>query len=212
MFGTILKRRENTCTWRSGSTSPRSSRWPCCTSSTRWNAVSLPEELLDGTPACRTRWCSGGTATTPWPSSSPRPTSGLMYYFMPEGGESSGVLLPPVDHPLLGADLHLHLGGPAPLALHRAARLGAVAGHGVLDHADRALLGRYAQRPAHPARRLGPRAEDAVLKFMVVAVTAYGMATFEGPMLSIKSVNAMATTPTGRSHTCTWARWAGTAS
>ncbi|MEL6535091.1 MAG: cytochrome-c oxidase, cbb3-type subunit I [Bacteroidota bacterium] len=34
--------------------------------------------------------------------------------------------------------------------------------------------------------------EDAVLKFMVVAVTCYGMATFEGPMLSIKSVNAIA--------------------
>lgn len=28
--------------------------------------------------------------------------------------------------------------------------------------------------------------EDVTLKFMVVAVTAYGMATFEGPMLSIK--------------------------
>jgi len=34
--------------------------------------------------------------------------------------------------------------------------------------------------------------EDVVLKFMVVAVTAYGMATFEGPMLSLKSVNAIA--------------------
>jgi len=34
--------------------------------------------------------------------------------------------------------------------------------------------------------------DDPVLKFMVVAVTAYGMATFEGPMLSIKSVNALA--------------------
>lgn len=33
--------------------------------------------------------------------------------------------------------------------------------------------------------------QDPVLKFMVVAVTAYGMATFEGPMLSIKSVNAI---------------------
>jgi cytochrome c oxidase cbb3-type subunit I/II len=33
--------------------------------------------------------------------------------------------------------------------------------------------------------------EDPVLKFMVVAVTAYGMATFEGPTLSIKSVNAI---------------------
>jgi cytochrome c oxidase cbb3-type subunit I/II len=33
--------------------------------------------------------------------------------------------------------------------------------------------------------------EDVVLKFMVVAVTAYGMATFEGPMLSLKNVNAI---------------------
>lgn len=33
--------------------------------------------------------------------------------------------------------------------------------------------------------------DSAVLKFMVVAVTAYGMATFEGPLLSIKSVNAI---------------------
>ena len=32
---------------------------------------------------------------------------------------------------------------------------------------------------------------DPVLKFMVVAVTAYGMATFEGPMLSFKNVNAI---------------------
>ncbi len=34
-------------------------------------------------------------------------------------------------------------------------------------------------------------ANDPVLKFLVVAVIAYGMATFEGPMLSIKSVNAI---------------------
>jgi cytochrome c oxidase cbb3-type subunit I/II len=33
--------------------------------------------------------------------------------------------------------------------------------------------------------------EDPVLKFMVVGVTAYGMSTFEGPMMSIKSVNAL---------------------
>ena len=32
---------------------------------------------------------------------------------------------------------------------------------------------------------------DATLKFLVVAVTAYGMSTFEGPMLSIKSFNAI---------------------
>ena len=33
--------------------------------------------------------------------------------------------------------------------------------------------------------------EDPVLKFMVVAVTAYGMSTFEGPLLSLKNVNAL---------------------
>jgi cytochrome c oxidase cbb3-type subunit I/II len=33
--------------------------------------------------------------------------------------------------------------------------------------------------------------EDPVLKFFVVAVTFYGMSTFEGPMLSVKSVNLL---------------------
>ena len=34
--------------------------------------------------------------------------------------------------------------------------------------------------------------EDTILKFMVVALTAYGMATFEGPLLSLKNVNGVA--------------------
>jgi cytochrome c oxidase cbb3-type subunit I/II len=33
---------------------------------------------------------------------------------------------------------------------------------------------------------------DPVLKFMVVAITCYGMATFEGPLLALKNVNAIA--------------------
>ena len=33
--------------------------------------------------------------------------------------------------------------------------------------------------------------EDPVLKFLVVGVTAYGMATFEGPMMALKNVNAL---------------------
>ncbi|WP_242920189.1 cytochrome-c oxidase, cbb3-type subunit I [Pontibacter liquoris] len=33
--------------------------------------------------------------------------------------------------------------------------------------------------------------EEPILKFMVVAITAYGMATFEGPLLSLKNVNAI---------------------
>ncbi len=34
--------------------------------------------------------------------------------------------------------------------------------------------------------------EDPRLKMMVVGITAYGMATFEGPMLSLKNINAIA--------------------
>ncbi len=34
--------------------------------------------------------------------------------------------------------------------------------------------------------------EEPVLKFFVVAITCYGMATFEGPMLSLKNVSAIA--------------------
>jgi len=34
--------------------------------------------------------------------------------------------------------------------------------------------------------------EDPILKFMVVAITGYGMSTFEGPMLALKNVNAIA--------------------
>jgi len=34
--------------------------------------------------------------------------------------------------------------------------------------------------------------EDPTLKFMVVGLTAYGMATFEGPMLAFKQINAIA--------------------
>ena len=33
--------------------------------------------------------------------------------------------------------------------------------------------------------------EDPILKFFVVALTSYGMSTFEGPMLSLKNVNAI---------------------
>jgi cytochrome c oxidase cbb3-type subunit I/II len=34
--------------------------------------------------------------------------------------------------------------------------------------------------------------EDIVLKFLVVGITAYGMATLEGPLLSLKNINAIA--------------------
>ena len=42
----------------------------------------------------------------------------------PEAGRAADLLVPALDRPLLGADLHLHVGGPAPPALHGAARTG----------------------------------------------------------------------------------------
>ena len=53
---------------------------------------------------------------------------------------------------------------------------------------------------------------DPVLRMLVVSVAFYGMSTFEGPLMSIKSVNSLsATTPTGASATCIPARSAGSA-
>ncbi len=53
--------------------------------------------------------------------------------------------------------------------------------------------------------------DDPILRFLIVSLSFYGMSTFEGPMMSIKTVNALATTPTGPSATCTPAPWAGSA-
>jgi hypothetical protein len=75
-----------------------------------------------------------------------------------------------------------------------------------------AVVGRHDQRPADAARRVEQGAADPVLKFFVVGITFYGMSTFEGPMLSIKSVNALSHYTDWTSPTCTAARWAGTAS
>ncbi len=60
----------------------------------------------------------------------------IVYYFVPEARGAADLQLPALDHPLLGADLHLCLGRPPPPALHRAARLGADARHDLLDPAS----------------------------------------------------------------------------
>jgi hypothetical protein len=77
--------------------------------------------------------------------------------FHSESGEPSGLQLQTVDRALLVADLYLHLGGSAPLAVHVAALLGAIAGNRVQHHADRTELGWDDQRLAHLAWRVRPR-------------------------------------------------------
>jgi hypothetical protein len=60
------------------------------------------------------------------------PILGIMYYFLPKAAGPARLLVPALDHPLLGPGLHLHLGRPAPPALHGAAGLGADARHDLL--------------------------------------------------------------------------------
>ena len=60
------------------------------------------------------------------------PFLGLMYYFLPKAAERPVFSLPAVDPALLDAGLHVHLGRPAPPALHRAAGVGVDARHALL--------------------------------------------------------------------------------
>jgi cytochrome c oxidase cbb3-type subunit 1 len=82
--------------------------------------------------------------------------------------------------------------GPAPPSLHGAAAMGADAGHGVLDHAVDAQLGRHDQRPDDAVGRLGQAAHGSGLRMLVVSVAFYGMSTFEGPVMSIRGQRAVA--------------------
>ena len=128
----------------------------------------------------------------------------------PQARQSAGLFLPAVDHSLLGADLPLHLGGPASSALHRAARLGADARHDLLDHAVDAVMGRHDQRHHDAVRRLGQAAHRSraahagrvgrLLRHVDLRRSADG---------DQGSSTRCRTTPTGPSATCIPALWAG---
>jgi hypothetical protein len=79
---------------------------------------------------------------------------GIMYYFVPKQAER-----PIYSYRLsivhFWALIFLYIwAGPAPPALHRAARLGADARRGVLGDAVDALLGRHGERHHDPVGRL----------------------------------------------------------
>ena len=77
------------------------------------NSLELPVSLFKsysmyaGVQDALVQWWYGHNAVAFFLTT---PFLGLMYYFMPEGGEPAGVLVPAVDRPLLVADLPLHLG------------------------------------------------------------------------------------------------------
>jgi hypothetical protein len=68
-FGTHRGAASGTSTWRSGSTSRDRHRRDPAHLQQPLDPGRAVQELLASTPACRTPSCSGGTATTPWPSS-----------------------------------------------------------------------------------------------------------------------------------------------
>ena len=108
----------------------------------------------------------------------------------PKAGGTADLLVSPVGRALLGADLHLHVGRPTSLALHRTAGLGAVAWNGVFlillaPSWGGMINGDDSVGAWHKLRT------DPILKFLITALSFYGMSTFEGPMMSIKTVNAL---------------------
>ena len=191
MFGTIIKRRERhmyVAIWFYIAT------WVTVTVLHVVNSIELPVSFLKSYPVyagvqdALVQWWYGHNAvafflTTPY--------LGMMYYFLPKAADR-----PVFSYRLsivhFWALIFLYIwAGPHHLLYSAlpdwAQSLGTVFSVMLLAPSWGGMLnGLLTLRGAWDKVR-----ESAVLKFMVVAVTAYGMATFEGPMLSIKSVNAL---------------------
>lgn len=191
MFGTLLKRRENhlyVAIWFYIAT------WVTVTVLHIGNNIELPWSafksypLFAGVQDALLQWWYGHNAvafflTTPY--------LGLMYYFLPKAANR-----PVYSYKLsiihFWALIFIYIwAGPHHLLYTSlpdwAQSLGTVFSVMLIAPSWGGMLnGLLTLRGAWDRVR-----QDPVLKFMVVAVTAYGMATFEGPMLSIKSVNAI---------------------
>jgi cytochrome c oxidase cbb3-type subunit I/II len=117
--------------------------------------------------------------------------SGVDVLLPAQGSRTPGVQLQAEHHSLLVVGLYLHLGWAAPPALHVAAGVGQHAGDAVQLDAVDAQLGRHDQWPADAPRCLaqgGGRPNSEVLRGRCHVLWHEH---FEGPMLSIKSVNAL---------------------
>jgi len=191
MFGTILKRRENhlyVAIWFYIAT------WITVTVLHVGNNLELPVNMWKSYPVfagvqdALVQWWYGHNAvafflTTPY--------LGLMYYFLPKAANR-----PVYSYKLsiihFWALIFIYIwAGPHHLLYTSlpdwAQSLGTVFSIMLIAPSWGGMLnGLLTLRGAWDRVR-----QDPILKFMVVAITAYGMATFEGPMLSIKSVNAI---------------------
>ncbi|HHM20631.1 MAG TPA: cytochrome-c oxidase, cbb3-type subunit II, partial [Bacteroidetes bacterium] len=191
MFGTILKRRENhlyVAIWFYIAT------WVTVTVLHIGNNLELPVNMWKSYPVFASvqdalvQWWYGHNAvafflTTPY--------LGLMYYFVPKAANR-----PVYSYKLsiihFWALIFIYIwAGPHHLLYTSlpdwAQSLGMVFSLMLIAPSWGGMLnGLLTLRGAWDRVR-----RDPVLKFMVVAVTAYGMSTLEGPMMSIKSVNAI---------------------
>lgn len=191
MFGTILKRRENhmyVAIWFYIAT------WVTVTVLHVIKNLEIPVSMWDSIPVfagvqdALVQWWYGHNAvafflTTPY--------LGLMYYFLPKAANR-----PVYSYKLsiihFWALIFIYIwAGPHHLLYTSlpdwAQSLGSVFSLMLIAPSWGGMLnGLLTLRGAWDRVR-----KDPVLKFMVVAVTAYGMATLEGPLLSIKSINAI---------------------
>jgi cytochrome c oxidase cbb3-type subunit 1 len=116
---------------------------------------------------------------------------GMMYYFMPkQAGRPVYSYRLSIIH--FWALIFLYIwAGPHHLHYTALPDWAQTLGHGVLDHAVDALLGRHDQRPDDAVGAWDKIRTDPIIRMMVIAVAFYGMSTFEGPMMSIKAVNSL---------------------
>jgi cytochrome c oxidase cbb3-type subunit I/II len=192
MFGTIIKRREKhlyVAIWFYIAT------WVTVALLHIVNSIELPVSFMKsyswyaGVQDALVQWWYGHNAVAFFLTT---PVLGLMYYFLPKAANR-----PVYSYRLsiihFWALIFLYIwAGPHHLLYTAlpdwAQSLGVVFSVMLIAPSWGGMLnGLFTLRGAWDKVR-----EDPILKFMVVAITCYGMATFEGPLLSLKSVNAIA--------------------
>lgn len=192
MFGTIIKRREShlyVAIWFYIAT------WVTVAMLHIVNSIEIPVNLFKsyswyaGVQDALVQWWYGHNAVAFFLTT---PILGLMYYFLPKAANR-----PVYSYRLsiihFWALIFLYIwAGPHHLLYTAlpdwAQSLGVVFSVMLIAPSWGGMLnGLFTLRGAWDKVR-----EEPVLKFFVVAITCYGMSTFEGPMLSLKNVNAIA--------------------